>query len=44
VLGKWEDLKMEQIRMQQEQKASMGTVELGLGLSQEAVQTAFYVS
>jgi hypothetical protein len=44
VLEKWDELKTDQMRAQQDQRRGMVAFELGLGLGQEAIQTAFYVS
>ena len=44
VLAKWDDVKLQQIKEQENSRERRGLVELGLGLGQESVKTMFYVS
>lgn len=44
VLDKWTALKQRQLKEQEQARENMGMVRLGLGMSQQAVETAFYVS
>lgn len=44
VLDKWDRLKKQQLQEQDDVKTWQETVELGLGLSTQSVETAFYVS
>lgn len=43
VLNKWDELKVKQLVEQQKSRQTTRILELGLGLGQEGVQTAFYV-
>jgi hypothetical protein len=43
VMGKWEGVKLEQMREQEDAKQNVGYIELGLGLGQHSIETAFYV-
>jgi hypothetical protein len=44
VLGKWDDVKIAQMKEQENATETVGYVELWLGLGQHSIETAFYVS